>query len=127
MNNSDGSKTIINDWVANCTNGKIENLFSKMSPNTACVLVSCVYFKGGWLNKFESYNTRDAQFYCSKTKTSIVKMMEKKVYLSYISVDEKGFKCVEIPYKEPYFSMLIILPDVTFGLQNVIQILDINC
>ena len=48
------------------------------------------------------------------------------MYLSYISVDEKGFKCVEIPYKEPYFSMLIILPDVTFGLQNVIKTLDIK-
>ena len=46
MNNSDRSKTKINDWVAGCANGKIENLFSKMSPNTACVLVSCINFKG---------------------------------------------------------------------------------
>ena len=44
----------------------------------------------------------------------------------YISVDEKGFKCVRIPYKQREFSMLIILPDEKFGLKGVIEQLDVK-
>ena len=125
-NNADRSKTIINDWVASCTNGKIKNLFSDMDPDTACVLVSCIYFKADWYEKFKSYKTRDAKFYCTEEKTSMVKMMTQEKNYSYISNSEKGFKCVIIPYKQPGFSMVIILPDERFGLKNVIKKLDVK-
>ena len=54
-NNANKSKSIINDWVASCTYGKIKDLFSDINPDTACVLVSCIYFKGDWYKKFKSY------------------------------------------------------------------------
>ena len=92
--NAEKSKTIINEWVASCTNGKIKDLFSVIDPDTACVLVCCIYFKSEWYEKFKSYETRDATFFCTKDKTSTIKMMTKMVYYSYFSIDEKGFKCV---------------------------------
>ena len=101
-------------------------MFSELASDTACVLVSCMYFKGDWYDKFKSYKTRDATFYCKEDKTSTVKMMTKKDCYSYLSVDEKGFKCVRIPYKLQDFGMLIILPDERFGLKNVIKKLDVK-
>ena len=126
MGNAEESKNIINDWVSDCTNGKIKNLFMGMDPDTACVLVSCIYFKGDWYKKFKSYNTRDAKFYCTEEKTSMVKMMSQEKYYSYISNSEKEFKCVKIPYKQHDFSMLIILPDERFGFKNLIENLDVK-
>ena len=72
-NNTDRSKIIINDWVASCTNGKIKNLFSDMDPDTACVLVSCIYFKGDWYENFKSYKTRDASSIVPKKKFPLLK------------------------------------------------------
>ena len=51
MKNSNKSKTIINDWVERCTNGKIKDLFASVDPETACAIVSCIYFKGDWHDK----------------------------------------------------------------------------
>ena len=124
--NAEISKKIINDRVARCTNGKITGMFCDLDSDTACVLVSCIYFKGEWYEKFKSYNTRDATFYCTEDKTSTVEMMTKVDYYSYLSVDDKGFKCVKIPYKQPDLCMLIILPDERFGLKSVIEKLDVK-
>ena len=124
--NAEISKKIINDRVARCTNGKITGMFCDLDSDTACVLVSCIYFKADWYEKFKSYKTRDAKFYCTEEKTSMVKMMTQEKYYSYISVDEKEFKCVKIPYKQQDFSMLIILPDKRFGLNDIIEKLDVK-
>ena len=125
-NNADRSKAVINNWVASCTNGKIKNLFSDLDPNTACVLVSCIYFKGDWLHKFKSYDTLNAPFYCNEKKSSIVQMMSRTGVYSYISVGKKEFKCVKNYYKHQDFSMLIILPDKRYGLKSVIKQLDVK-
>ena len=124
MSNAEKSKTIINDWVASCTNGKIKNLFMGMDPDTACVLVSCIYSKGDWLNKFNPRYTSDAPFHCAEKKTSTVKMMTSERRYLYANVDEKGFKCVKILYKDRNFSMMIILPNKRFGVEDVIKKLD---
>ena len=126
VHNSGKSKSIINNWVANCTNGKIKDLFAEIDPDTACVLVSCIYFKGDWYRKFKSRSTEDSPFYCTDKKTSTVKMMTQTNYYPYASIDEKGFKCVKIPYKQPDFNMLIILPDERFGLKDLISKLDVK-
>ena len=93
------SKKIINDWVKRCTSGKIKDLFSDIDPKTTCVLVSCIYFKGDWYDKFESWNTYDDSFYCTEEQTSTVKMMAQENHYFYRSFDDSGFKCVKIPYK----------------------------
>ena len=51
-------------------------------------------------------------------------MMTQRGNFTYTSDNEKGFKCIEIPYRQLDFGMLIILPDERFGLKNVIEKLD---
>ena len=53
-------------------------------------------------------------------------MMTQENYYLYINVDEKGFKCVRIPYKDRDFSMLVILPNKRFGVEDVIKKLDVK-
>ena len=114
----------INDWVASCTNGKIKDLLSDLKSDTACVLVSCIYFKCDWYDKFKKRNTCNGYFNCTEKKRSLVKMMHQRNHYLYRSVDESGFRCLKIPYKKPNFRMLIILPNKSFGLDEVINKLD---
>ena len=114
----------INDWVAECTDGKINNLYGELKYDVACVLVSCIYFKGDWLDKFELSKTKDSLFFCTENNKSPVKMMFQKNDYLYRAVDESGFKCLKIPYEDPNFRMLIILPNKNVGLNDVINKLD---
>ena len=41
------ARRLINDYVKNKTQGKIEELFKYLSPRTVLVLVNYIYFKGG--------------------------------------------------------------------------------
>ena len=43
----EAAKSLINDYVKNKTQGKIEELFKVLSPETVLVLVNYIYFKGG--------------------------------------------------------------------------------
>ena len=53
----EAAKSLINDYVKNKTQGKIEELFKDLSPRTELVLVNYIYFKGGCLFVSEG-NTR---------------------------------------------------------------------
>ena len=44
----------------------------------------------------------------------------------YMNFNEKGFQCVKIPYKDWDFSMLVILPHKRFGVEDVINELDVK-
>ena len=70
-------------------------MFSELASDTACVLVSCMYFKGDWYDKFKSYKTRDATFYCKEDKTSTVKMMTKKIVIRIYQLMKKGSSVLE--------------------------------
>ena len=66
---------------------QLEFFFIELDPETASVLVSCIYFKGDWFDKFD--NTYKAFFYCTEIKTFTVKMMSQTNLYPYISVDKK--------------------------------------
>ena len=44
----EAAKSLINDYVKNKTQGKIEDLFKDLDPFTKIILVNYIYFKGGW-------------------------------------------------------------------------------
>ena len=46
----EAAKSLINDYVKNKTQGKIEELFKVLSPETVLVLVNYIYFKGEYLD-----------------------------------------------------------------------------
>ena len=46
----EAARSLINDYVKNKTQGKIEELFKVLSPETVLVLVNYIYFKGEYLD-----------------------------------------------------------------------------
>lgn len=75
--NAGESAATINKWVAEKTREKIKDLVSADSLNdlTRLVLVNAIYFKGNWLNKFDSKLTEKKDFTDIDGKVSKVDMM----------------------------------------------------
>ncbi len=67
----------INQWVADQTNDRIQDLLPPLSINilTRLVIANSVYFKGDWAQPFESSQTRPERFHQSNDRSIDVPMM----------------------------------------------------
>lgn len=107
----------INGWVKTKTEGKIEKILEKLSPNSMFVLLNAVYFKGIWANKFEKSVTRDAAFTLSPGKKVTVPFMYQKKDFKILT--ENDFQALSLPYKGNDLSMVILLPKESDGLASL--------
>jgi len=107
----EGSRVTINEWVAQKTMEKIENLIPEgvLTEDTRLVLTNAVYFKAAWTSQFDERATSDAPFNLSDGSTIDVPMMNQTEYFNYVSTE--GCSAVELGYEGGSASMLILLPD----------------
>jgi serpin B len=107
------SRVIINEWVASKTNDKIKDLIPRglITQDTALIITNAVYFKGTWMNKFDTENTEKRTFYNSSANKdgTPVDMMYTQEFFSY--GENKNAKVVELPYKGDDLSMYVVLPE----------------
>ncbi|NXJ46383.1 SPB10 protein, partial [Spizaetus tyrannus] len=62
------ARALINSWVENETERKIQDLLpaGSLNSHTVLVLVNAIYFKGNWKKKFLEKNTSEMPFRLSK-------------------------------------------------------------
>jgi len=122
-NNGDKITDDVNAWVAGKTDNMIKALLAKgiLKPLTVLVLLNAVYFKGTWMESFDSvrkqmhFKLRDG----SGTKNKKF-MMLKSSALDYTETEH--LKMVKIPYKEAGCYMLVALPkDKTKHIDEVLR------
>ncbi|NQT59364.1 MAG: serpin family protein [Bacteroidetes bacterium] len=105
------SRLIINDWVAEQTEDKIQDLLPSqaVTSDTRMVLTNAVYFKAAWGNQFEiSWTTRKPFYLLNDTEIS-VSMMNQEEQLGYAA--GTGWTAVELPYVGYSSSMVVVVPD----------------
>jgi serpin B len=107
----EASRTIINDWVADRTRDRIEDLLPEGSikSNTAAVLTNAIYFKAPWLAPFEELLTTPGSFDRADGSTSTVDYMTQLEDLSYAV--GSGWTAVELPFRGEELSMVFVVPD----------------
>ncbi|KAM6210601.1 heterochromatin-associated protein MENT-like [Sarcoramphus papa] len=107
------ARALINSWVENETERKIQDLLpaGSLSSHTVLVLVNAIYFKGNWEKKFWEKNTSEMPFRLSKTKTKPVQMMFLRDTFLILHETTMKFKIIELPYVENELSMFVVLPD----------------
>ena len=103
----------INGWVKDKTEGNIEKILEQLGPNSACVLLNAVYFKGNWQELFETSRTHKAPFHLTDGKKVDVDMMMRKGKIKVLR--DKGFVAVELPY-QTRASMVLLLPEEADGM-----------
>lgn len=112
INQTEQSRQTINNWIAEQTQDKIQNLFGPgtIDSLTRLVLTNAIYFKGDWAQQFDKSNTKDEDFTISSGNTVKIPMMSltKELKFNYAEIDK--LQLLEMPYKGEELAMLIILP-----------------
>ncbi len=101
----------INDWVADATEDRIEDLLpvGSLDPSTVLVLTNAIYFLASWQFQFDPEDTEDGAFAALDGTGSTVPFMHQHLRTNYASVP--GAEAVELPYVGGEVSMVLLLPD----------------
>ena len=111
INQPEESRIVINDWVSDETEGRIEDLIPEgaIDSLTRLVLTNAVYFNAAWMYPFDEDATRDGPFYLLDGGEIRVPMMTQTESLGYAEGD--GYQALELPYDGGELSMVVLLPD----------------
>jgi len=111
IGDADGSRRLINAWVDEQTEHRIEELLPEDSVDelTRLILVNAVYLKAPWLIPFSEEATSDQTFTLADGTAVEVPMMSTAHHMAY--ADGAGWQAVNLPYVGDKLSMLLILPD----------------
>jgi len=113
---------IINNWVKEATNGKIDKIVERIDPATIMFLINAIYFKGTWQYQFDKNKTKDDFFTKQSGEKIPCKMMNIETDF-YISSNDT-FTMLDLPYGKGNFSMTILLPARDKTLKDVVTVLN---
>jgi len=99
---------VINGWVKENTNGKIEQIVDSLRPDDVLFLINAIYFKGTWSQTFDAKLTEEKPFSLGDGKTKQVPLMQQKG--EYVYYQNEQFQAVSLPYGNRRLSMYIFLP-----------------
>ena len=110
ISDPESSRLTINDWVADNTNQKIEDLITEgaITSDTKLVLTNALYFYGSWRYNFEEEATREGTFNPLTSGTVLVDMMHQTYGFSY--AEGTGYQMIDLPYDGGELAMTIVLP-----------------
>ncbi|MCC5828858.1 MAG: serpin family protein, partial [Phycisphaeraceae bacterium] len=112
----DGSRIEINQWVERKTQDRIKNLLPEGSIDgmTRLVLTNAIYFKGKWANEFNPSSTRPMPFHTlesvasERVQPARAQMMHRTG--DYRFVQTPDYKAIELPYVGGDLVMNVFLP-----------------
>ena len=120
--NNPSTVDVINQWVENKTNGRIDGIVDQIDPQTVMFLINAIYFKGDWTYKFDEDDTQDESFSKPDGSSVTVKMMHQEEDFDYFENDT--FQAIDLPYGSGEFRMTVILPKPSTDINTFINSLD---
>ncbi len=108
----EGARLAINDWTAERTEDRIEDLIPEgvLNALTRLVLVNALYLKAPWEQPFEEQLTEERPFHLLDGSTVKVPMMSALAETSLRSSGD-GWQALTLPYAGRELAMTIVLPD----------------
>jgi serpin B len=113
---------VVNSWVNNKTEGKIDKILDKLNPNDSHVLLNAVYFNAPWAQAFVKNGTRDREFHLTAKEAVDVPTMFQQGEFAVVKAD--GYSAIRLPYGAGGLSMIVVRPDEIDGLDAVIKAFD---
>ncbi|MEG4500280.1 serpin family protein [Microcoleus sp. F10-C6] len=112
--------SIINNWVSQKTQGKIDKIVDRISPAQLLFLINAIYFKGNWKTPFDKSQTANKTFSLPDGSSKQHPMMSQKGFYWYYETHQ--FQAVSLPYgKEGALAMYIFLPKSNSNLVTFLQ------
>ncbi|MBT8397931.1 MAG: serpin family protein [Gemmatimonadetes bacterium] len=119
-----GAKDVINQWVKDQTNGRIDSIIAAIGPLDILFLINTVYFKGNWTTQFKKSNTQPASFFLDGGGTITVPMMSGDIEdVGFAHVDG-GRTVAELPYGGQAFGLVVVLPGPGETVDDLLPTLD---
>ncbi len=111
INDPEGSRKVINEWVSQQTEKRINDIIppGAIDPLTRLVLSNAIYFKADWASEFNKDATSGGAFNLPDSSQVTVPMMYQHRQFRYAEGD--GLQALELPYAGVQLSMLILLPE----------------
>ncbi len=107
----DASRVVINDWVSDQTETRIEDLLAPgiITDLTRLVLVNAIYFSASWAEPFEETNTRDEPFALLDGSQIQTATMHVGLMTGYAAGE--NYQAAELSYDGEQLAMLLIVPN----------------
>ncbi len=107
----EGIRQQINQWVADSTAHKIQELFAEntLTQQTKLVLANAVYFHEKWAVPFDKTLTQSMPFTLLDNKEIQTEMMQQKGKFQHWEDSEA--QLLELPYRNGQLALVIILPE----------------
>lgn len=150
LHNAERERERINQWVAQQTKERIENILAPgtLTPATRLVLANAIYFKGNWQDEFDKKDTQEADFTRADGQRVKVRLMAdldtRRRYVELLPdgtrnepvinqekfayefpPNPNGFQMLQLPYRGNTLSMLVLLPKQANGLPALEKLLTI--
>jgi serpin B len=122
---SEAARQTINAWVSERTEARIEDLIpaGALTSDTSLVLVNALYFLGTWAQAFDEEATRPRPFFRSPEDPVDTPTMTRTLEdVAFAQVP--GARLVALPYADPTFDMVLVVPEEVDGLSAVEARLD---
>lgn len=113
INDPGGSRQQINDYIAQQTEQRIQNLLlpDSITPDTRLILTNAIYFDAVWAYPFDAGSTEKKSFTLLDGASVDVDMMTLPKAQSLRYTAGEGYQAVSLPYDNHKLSMLLIVPD----------------
>jgi len=119
------SVDVINNWVKENTNNRIDKIIDKIDPDDVMHLINTLYFNAKWQKPFDiRKKASQDSFYLSNGKTQTATFMHLTGQLEYIHA--MSASAVLLPYNDGRLVFLSILPDKGIKLDEYIKTFDEN-
>ncbi|HUG41687.1 MAG TPA: serpin family protein [Longimicrobiales bacterium] len=103
-----GAKDIMNAWVSEVTQGRIDQLLATIPPDVVMYLINAVYFRGDWRDRFDRGRTASASFTTLDGDEVAVPMMAGEVGHRFFFGPDATV--LELPYGADAFTAVAVLP-----------------
>ena len=107
------AEDLINDWVADQTNGRIQNLVSGLSPATAMVLTNTIFFNSLWDVPFDPRFTASRSF--QRGPGDVISAPQMQTQGKFAITQIGGFRVLDMPMGNGNSSMVVLLPSDPSG------------
>lgn len=116
--NDANAKDVINAWVSNATNDKIESIIEEISSDDVMFLINAVYFNAPWKTEFDPSLTQDLPFYLANGSSVQVPMMVSNE-MTFSHLQNNEIELINLPYGEGAYSFTAIMPNGTNDLASL--------
>nr|KAF6325662.1 serpin family G member 1 [Myotis myotis] len=123
-NDSDANLELINTWVAENTNHKINSLLDSLPSDTRLVLLNAIYLSAKWKTPFDHKKTRREPFYLKSSTIKVPMMTSKKYPVAHFTDPMLKAKVGQLQLSHN-LSMVIMVPqNMKHSLQDMEQALN---